>query len=191
MVSLKILRCTLRQRRQALSQLEQQQASVALIKNIKTAKLLKYFKHIALYFPCNGEISLLFLLKYLNTHNKIIYLPILKGKKMYFVRYESGQRLKKNRFGIPEPVQQFQKIHPSILNVVLTPLLAFDDQGNRLGMGGGFYDRCFGYLAYRRNKKPLLWGVAYEWQKVLHLSTEWWDIPLHGAITDQGIYYFL
>jgi 5-formyltetrahydrofolate cyclo-ligase len=183
-----LLRRTIRQRRRALSQIEQRQASSFLVHNIKRENFLKRFKHIAIYFPCNGEISLLVLLDYLKKRNKIIYLPIIKRKKMYFMRYEG--KLKKNRFNIPEPAQRFKKIHPSILNVVFTPLLAFDDRGNRLGMGGGFYDRCFHYLNHRRNKKPLLYGVAYDWQRVSHLNVESWDIPLHGVITDREVYRF-
>jgi len=182
-----LLRRTIRQRRRALSQIEQRQASFLLIHNIKRENFLKRFKHIAIYFPCNGEISLLGLLNKVKK-NKIIYLPIIKRKKMYFMRYEG--KLKKNRFNIPEPAQRFKKIHPSILNVVFTPLLAFDDRGNRLGMGGGFYDRCFHYLNHRRNKKPLLYGVAYDWQQVSTLNPNSWDIPLNKVITDQRIYHF-
>jgi 5-formyltetrahydrofolate cyclo-ligase len=182
------LRRTIRQRRRALSQLEQRRASSFLIHNIKKEHFLKRFKHIAIYFPCNGEISLLPLLDYLKKYNKIIYLPILKKNKMYFMRYEG--KLKKNRFNIPEPAQQFKKIHPSVLNVVFTPLLAFDDQGNRLGMGGGFYDRCFNYLSFRSHKKPLLYGVAYDWQRISTLNPSSWDIPLQKVITDQRIYHF-
>lgn len=183
-----LLRRTIRERRRALSQLEQRRASSFLIHNIKKENLLKRFKNIAIYFPCKGEISLLPLLKYFKKHNKIIYLPILKKNKMYFMRYDG--KLKNNRFGIPEPAQTFKKIHPIVLNVVFTPLLAFDDRGNRLGMGGGFYDRCFNYLSFRHHKKPLLYGVAYDWQQVSTLNPNNWDIPLHKVITDQRIYSF-
>lgn len=182
------LRRTIRQRRRALSQLKQQQASFSLVQNIKKLPELKRFKRFAIYYPCNGEISLLSLLTHLKKYNKIIYLPILKGKKMYFMRYEG--KLKKNRFNIPEPAQQFKKIHPLVLDVVFTPLLAFDERGNRLGMGGGFYDRCFQYLSFRNNKKPLLYGVAYDWQRISNLTPNCWDIPLHKVITDQRIYHF-
>ena len=183
-----LLRRTIRQRRRALSPLEQRRSSFALIHNIKKLPELKRFKRFAIYFPCKGEISLLPLLSYSKKHNKIIYLSIIKRKKMYFMRYEG--KLKKNHFKIPEPAQSFQKTHPFVLNIVFTPLLAFDDQGNRLGMGGGFYDRCFEFLRFRNHKKPLLYGVAYEWQKVSTLIPNSWDIPLQKVITDQRIYDF-
>ncbi|MEY3220704.1 MAG: hypothetical protein RIT27_2061 [Pseudomonadota bacterium] len=184
------LRRMMRQRRRALSQTEQQLASFSLTKQIKQSGLLRRFKRVALYWTTDNEISLLPLLKYLSKHHRKIYLPILLGKKMYFMRYKIGQPLKKNRFNIPEPNGRFQPIYPTVLDSVLMPLVAFDQQGNRLGMGGGFYDRYFEYLHYRRNKKPILWGVAYEWQRVEHLNTQWWDIPLQGVITDKGIYRF-
>jgi len=171
-----------------LSQTEQRRSSVALIHRLKKERLFKRYKRIAIYYPHKGEISLLHFLSFSKKYNKIIYLPIIKRKRMYFMRYEG--KLKKNRFGIPEPAQRFQKNHPSILNIVLTPLLAFDNRGTRLGMGGGFYDRCFNYLSFCNNKKPLLWGVAYDWQQVSSLEANGWDIPLNKVITDQGIYCF-
>ena len=82
----KKLRQAIRQRRRALSQLEQQQASFYLVQNIRKLPELKRFKRFAIYFPCNGEISLLSLLDYFKKHNKITYLPIIKRKKMYFMR---------------------------------------------------------------------------------------------------------
>jgi len=184
-----LLRRMIRQRRRALSKIEQQRASFALIKHIKQHHLLRHSRHIAIYLPCNGEISLLPFLKNL-TKNHQIFLPIIKRKKMYFMRYVVGQSLKKNRFNIPEPIGRFQPIYPAVLNLVFTPLVAFDDRGQRLGMGGGFYDRCFEYLRHRKHKKPALWGIAYDWQRVEHLNVQWWDIPLHGVITDKRIYYF-
>lgn len=182
------LRRTLRQRRQTLSQLAQRRASFAVIYNIKKLPEIKRFKRFAIYFPCKGEISLLPLLNYFKRHNKVVFLPILKGKKMHFMRYEG--KLKKNRFKIPEPAQAFQKVHPIVLNIIFTPLLGFDDRGNRLGMGGGFYDRCFEFLRFRKHKKPLLYGVAYDWQRIPTFTPNPWDLPLQKVITDHRIYCF-
>ncbi len=75
------------------------------------------------------------------------------------------------------------------LDLVLLPLVGFDEQGGRLGMGGGFYDRSLAYLARRKNgHKPTLIGLAHECQKVDRLALASWDIPLAGTVTDAGWY---
>jgi 5-formyltetrahydrofolate cyclo-ligase len=69
------------------------------------------------------------------------------------------------------------------------PLVAFDEQGNRLGMGGGFYDRTLAYLKYRQHRrKPVLAGLAHEIQKIGQLTTQSWDIPLDCIITENKLY---
>ena len=93
-----------------------------------------------------------------------------------------------NYFGIPEPdISPRKRCPPRALDVVLMPLVAFDESGNRLGMGGGFYDQTFSYKSRAANvSKPLLIGVAYEFQRVDLLPTNWWDIGLDGIVTENG-----
>lgn len=75
------------------------------------------------------------------------------------------------------------------LDLVLLPLVGFDDAGGRLGMGGGFYDRSLAYLARRQNwRKPTLLGLAHECQKVDRLAQASWDVPLAGTVTDKQWY---
>jgi 5-formyltetrahydrofolate cyclo-ligase len=82
-----------------------------------------------------------------------------------FSIYEPDDVLKKNRFGILEPEINFKKIIPAwALDIVFTPLIAFDSEGNRLGMGGGFYDRTFSFLHNSKRSHPHLIGLAYEFQ---------------------------
>jgi len=108
---------------------------------------------------------------------------------MHFAKYSNGQTLSKNRFGIPEPSRKVSGALPTfLLSTVLVPLVAFDLEGNRLGMGGGFYDRLFDRKRVKR--KPRLIGIAYEFQRVSHLPTESWDIPLDGVITEKSFYRF-
>jgi 5-formyltetrahydrofolate cyclo-ligase len=77
------------------------------------------------------------------------------------------------------------------LDLILTPLVAFDDQGNRLGMGGGFYDRTLAYLGRRKHwKKPRLIGTAHAFQQVARLPHESWDVPLHGVVTEKALLSF-
>ncbi len=70
------------------------------------------------------------------------------------------------------------------------PLVAFDEHGNRVGMGGGFYDRTLAYLQHRQFwKKPTLLGLAHELQKVARIESQRWDIPLDGIITEKKHYH--
>jgi 5-formyltetrahydrofolate cyclo-ligase len=107
-----------------------------------------------------------------------------------FAPWRSGDGLATNRFGIPEPdVPEGAWLRPEEMHVVLVPLLAFDAAGNRLGTGGGFYDRSF---AFRRTAPapPLLVGVGYGFQRVGSLPAEAWDVPLDAALTDEGAWHF-
>ena len=75
------------------------------------------------------------------------------------------------------------------LDLILAPLVGFDTHGNRLGMGGGYYDRTFAYLKHRLHwQKPRLIGLAYELQRVADLANHAWDVPLQSVVTEQHIY---
>ena len=109
---------------------------------------------------------------------------------MRMQRLLPGERLQRNRFGIAEPRPNRARQRPLwALDLLLLPLVGFDEQGGRLGMGGGFYDRS---LAYRQRRThllgPRLFGLAHECQKVACLPLASWDIPLHGVITAQRRY---
>ncbi len=96
--------------------------------------------------------------------------------------------MRKNNFGIAEPGDR-GRILTAELDVVLVPLVGFDDAGNRLGMGGGFYDRHFSFLRSRTHfRRPRLIGVAYEMQRLPKLPTDPWDVPLWAVVTDRGIH---
>jgi 5-formyltetrahydrofolate cyclo-ligase len=94
-----------------------------------------------------------------------------------------------NRFKIPEP--RFEKnrlIAPELLDLVITPLLAFDGKGHRIGMGAGFYDRTFSFLNRSpRPSKPLLCGLAYAFQQVADTEPEGWDVSLDYVVTEEGV----
>ena len=97
-----------------------------------------------------------------------------------------------NRFGIPEPdiAVEGWKLAQS-LDLILAPLVAFDDTGNRVGMGGGFYDNSLKHLKPPRSWiRPRILGLAHEIQRVGSIQRNAWDIPLHGAVTDRQIYNF-
>lgn len=97
--------------------------------------------------------------------------------------------MKPNQYGISEPdIPISHQLKPIELDIVLMPLVAFDLNGNRLGMGGGFYDRSFSFLMRRKsNKKPRLIGVAYDFQEIETLDSDSWDVPLDAVVTESRL----
>ena len=105
-----------------------------------------------------------------------------------FRRYRPGEKLVANRFGIPEPPhRRGNTLSAKQLDVIFLPLVGFDAAGNRLGMGGGFYDRTLSQLPARN--RPLLAGLAHDVQRVDKLPVQRWDIPLDAVVTDRRIYW--
>lgn len=196
MASRNTLRKQVRARRQQLSIPEQQTAARQLTQNLCSLPIFQRSQHIAFYLANDGEIHLDNVIETAWKRGKHCYLPVLRGnsdKRLWFARYEPGDKLICNRFMIPEPdVPSRHLIHAWSLDLLLLPLVAFDNKGNRLGMGGGYYDRTLAYLTRRQVwKKPSLFGVAHEFQKTTApLSTQDWDIPLDAAVTDQRHYQF-
>ena len=140
-------------------------------------------KNIALYFSFDGEISTKALIQSLWMQNKNVYLPVLHPftqHHLLFLRYLPDTPMKKNQFGIWEPKLNVQNVLPlDELDILFTPLVAFDKQGNRLGMGGGFYDRT---LQNWQDKSFIPVGLAHQCQQVENLPTEHWDVPLFDIL---------
>lgn len=108
---------------------------------------------------------------------------------MHFARFRTGDRLRRNRFGIYQPsAGRATHISPKRIDMVLAPLVGFDDTGRRLGMGGGYYDRCFQFLLNSRRTRPCLVGIAFECQRIADFGTADWDVPLKLVITEDNVY---
>ncbi|MBK5409385.1 5-formyltetrahydrofolate cyclo-ligase [Pseudomonas sp. TH34] len=187
------LRRMLRKARRALTPSEQRQAALGLYRQLAQHPLFRRAKHISLYLPTDGEIDPRLLLRAAQRRGKATYLPVLSAwprTKMVFQRVRPGEKLSPNRFRILEPqvnVSRQRKVWA--LDLVLLPLVGFDDVGGRLGMGGGFYDRSLAYMARRKSwRKPTLLGLAHECQKVERLAQASWDVPLEGTVTDKDWY---
>ena len=144
---------------------------------------------IAVYFAVNGEISLDLVIDHALAQGKQIYLPNLDQKRLRFSPYFRQQKMRINKFRLPEPdVGGEEMLEPEALDLVLAPLVVFDADGNRIGMGGGFYDRSFAFRKDATSTSPVLIGVAHELQKVEQLIPESWDVQLDIVVTDQAIY---
>lgn len=122
---------------------------------------------------------------------KKVFLPVLAPLKdqLYFAPYKPDSKMTTNRFGIIEPdCRPDDWLSARQLSLIFLPLVAFDKSGNRLGMGGGFYDRSLAYLRYRNvSKKPHLIGLAHELQQLENIHREKWDIPIDQIITEKRV----
>lgn len=186
------LRKTLRARRRSLTPRQQTQAAEQLLQQLKRQPLFLRSQRIAFYLPNDGEIDPRPLIREAWRRGKQCYLPVLApGKeknRLWFVRHTPTTPLIKNRFGIPEPRALFrQRVLTRQLDVVFLPLVGFDRQGGRMGMGGGFYDRSFAFKHTTTTHKPYLVGLAHHCQQVEQLQLAHWDIPLCAVATDREI----
>lgn len=189
--SRQLLRQSIRQQRNQLSTAQQRQHARALARQFQGYRTFQNAQHIGAYLANNGEIDLTFLIKNLWKQRHKCYLPRLhhqQARQMDFIRYQPNSRLLPNRFGILEPCNQKHQIALKKLDIVLVPLVAFDAYGNRLGMGGGYYDHTFRHYKQRFNRQaPKLIGVAHSFQQVAQLTAYHWDIPLDAIITEKAI----
>lgn len=188
------IRQRMREQRRTMSKPEQQQRALQLSAMLIHSRFFTHSQHIAMYLANDGEINPHWLIEAAWQQDKRCYLPVLglrPGNRLWFIPYDPDSTLVHNRFGIPEPVharrQRLLKAHS--LDLILMPLVAFDQQGNRLGMGGGFYDRTLSFLRQRHSwRKPRLIGLAYEFQRVDRLPSQEWDVPLDAIVTEDRIY---
>ena len=185
----------LRHRRLTLSHQEHRERSDATCRRIIGQSVYRKSRRIALYLPADGEIDTHAIVQHAWALHKQVYLPVLTpflDNRLWFARYEPQTRLVSNRFGIAEPEYiHRQRVAAHALDLVLTPLVGFDKKGNRLGMGGGFYDRSFAFLHHRRVwQKPRLVGLAYEFQQLPSLPAHPWDVPLTAVATETDWHVF-
>ncbi len=140
------------------------------------------FKRLGGYYPCNYEIDDLKILNFLQKKNIDISLPkIDKNNQMDFFKWSIEDPLKINKYGIAEPIS-LKKVYP---NLIFVPLLAYDASLNRLGYGGGFYDRYFQKI--KNFKKILKIGLAFSYQELKKIPINRYDKKLDYIITEKEI----
>ena len=131
------------------------------------------------YYPYNYEVDAIKILEDFEKKDYLISLPKIKKKfQMNFFKWSTKDPLTINKFGIPEPISD-KVLYPSIL---LVPLVAFDKHLNRIGYGGGFYDRYIKKI--KKSKKIITIGLAYSFQKVKKIPINKYDIKLDFILTD-------
>jgi len=189
------LRHELRERRQELSAPEQTHAAHQLVAHLVATRLVRVSRRIAVYLPNDGEIDPVPFMARLWKMNKTCYLPILsrlQHDRLWFAPFTQKTPLAANRYGILEPVAPARTwVRAQELDLILMPLVGFDTHGNRLGMGGGFYDKSLAFLRERRLwRKPHLIGLAHDFQRVKKIDACAWDVPLQAVATDRTVYQF-
>ncbi|HSW92875.1 MAG TPA: 5-formyltetrahydrofolate cyclo-ligase [Gammaproteobacteria bacterium] len=174
-------------RRQNMSSSDQKRAANEAAHILQETAFFKRAQHIACYYPIQHEFDCLPLIELIWRAQKKCYLPVLSDDSLDFFLYEKNTTLQPNRYQIPEPVTD-KKIALDQLDIVLLPLVGFDETGNRLGMGAGYYDRTFHQNTAL--KKPFLLGLGYEVQQVSELPKAVWDVPLDGVLTEKNMRTF-
>jgi len=195
MMTPQLLRREIRRLRQSLTPREQQLHSKAAARVFHHSPLFLKCHRIAIYLVNDGELDPRLIGEQAFSAGKKLFLPVLRPnthRSLWFASYTPGEKLITNAFGIPEPdIRKNKIIAPWALDLILMPLVAFDPKGNRLGMGGGYYDRTLNYLQHRRHwRRPHLVGLAHELQRVAHINRNPWDIPMHGVLTEKRYYTF-
>ena len=185
------IRTSIRYKRLSLSQSFQEQAAQQLVIQLSTHPKVNNANHVAIYLTNNGELNTTPFIKWCWVHNIKTYLPVIhpfsKGN-LLFLEYNSSTEMKTNQYGILEPKLDVRNIRlPHTIDIIFTPLVAFDLLGSRLGMGGGFYDRTLQHWfpQYKLNNATLPYpiGLAHECQQVNYIPTENWDIPIPEIVT--------
>ena len=169
-----------------LSQQQQLQASVALAQQIAIHPLIPQAKRVAIYLANDGELDTSAAIEWFWAKNIAVCLPILhpfSPGHLLFMDYSADTLMRANRFGIMEPsLACHQIVHKKEIDVIFTPLVAFDASGNRLGMGGGFYDRTLEqWQQHKLGPYPI--GIAHDCQEYPAIPTEVWDVPLPELLT--------
>lgn len=183
------IRRDIRELRRSLSPEQQAIAAQRLAHSALTYPPVQQAKRIAIFLSVDGELETRPLIRNLWQQNKQVYLPTLHPfsyRQLLFFRYTPETMLSPGRLRIPEPALDIRYLAPlSTLDVMLVPLVAFDQRGQRLGMGGGFYDRILQNWQ-RHGFLPV--GLAHDCQQVESLPTANWDIPLPAILTPSRLW---
>jgi 5-formyltetrahydrofolate cyclo-ligase len=186
------LRNQIRKKRNSLTVEQQNTASHHLNINFFQHINLPENARIGCYLSNDGELDTSLLIQSLWDRSKQVFLPIIhpfNKHNLLFQRYENSSPMKSNRYGILEPKLDCSAVSPvSALDILLLPLVAFDSKGNRMGMGGGFYDRTLARYYREHWSQPRLIGLAHDCQQVSQLPTAAWDVPLQAILTPTTFY---
>lgn len=188
------VRQRLREKRKQLTHKSIQQAANQVATQCITLPEFLNAQTIAYYIAQENELDPSPLIDIAYTQNKQLYLPATvvndDDKLLQFYAHNKGARLITNEFGIQEPQTNGRApVNIGDIDIVFVPLVGFDKHRNRLGRGAGFYDQTFAFINDNpTTKRPVLIGLAYEFQQIEDLEPAEWDVPLDKVITEQQVY---
>ncbi len=179
----------------ALTPSQRRDAETRVLHRLASWQTMRNARDVACYLAVNAEFPTLRLIHWLWRQGKRVYLPVLhtldSHHDLIFQRFAPHTRLRRNRLRIREPVPNpRERVPAKAFDLVIAPLVGFDAAGNRLGMGGGYYDRSFEFLSRPGQGRPFLLGLAFATQHTESINAEAWDIPLNGVVTEQGLTIF-
>ena len=172
--------------RRAMPAEKRASASDIICKNVTSSREFLSASLIACYLPMHDEVDTRLIIERAWRANKCVFVPITRNNgEMFFREIRPDTTLLRNQMTIWEP-QSGDFISPRELQLVITPTVAFDKCGQRIGMGGGYYDRCFSFLRHRKCWiKPKLAGVAFKCQEIEEITPNTWDIRLYQIFSEE------
>jgi 5-formyltetrahydrofolate cyclo-ligase len=188
-IDLKQIRQQIRESRGAIPKNYAVQASYKFSERFQELDSYQAAKCIAGYVPFEGEADPLPLMDRAIQEGKQVFVPVIvaKASPLKFAPWTRSVSTKKNRMGIEEPdIPANSLVSANELEFVITPLVAFDERCNRIGVGGGYYDRSFEFLrdVKSEDRKTVLVGMAYEMQFIDEIENQEWDVRLDGVVTE-------
>ncbi|WP_448549204.1 5-formyltetrahydrofolate cyclo-ligase [Thalassotalea fusca] len=198
-VSRQSLRHMVRQKRRGLSSQVQQEAAAALNMRLQQQSRIQHASTVAIYLTNDGELDTTPFIDWCWQQNKTVCLPRIhpfNPHHLLFLKYQAHSKMLPNQYGIPEPQLNCLDVVPlEDIDIIFTPLVAFDKDGARLGMGGGFYDRTLSrwFQSFKEDENTSLWpiGLAHDCQLVEEIPTEHWDVPIPEIYTPSKHYQFI
>jgi 5-formyltetrahydrofolate cyclo-ligase len=192
MIPPKKQRLRLRAARRSLTGRARRTAESVIIDRILRLTAFRRARIVACYMPFDGEVDLRPLMYDLQPAGKSYCIPAVSrshSRQMRFLSYRPGEHLVKNRFGVGEPLTVGSSIVPSsAIDVALMPVVGFDKEGSRIGMGAGYYDRFFGRYGAASYRHARLVGIAFDRQRLPRIERRDWDVPLDMVVTERCVY---
>ena len=174
----------MRARRRALSSITVREHSQAVVRLLQSRLDTCETDLVACYFADDHEIDLSSYIESLLERKIRMCMPVVRGREMYFSEFDGNTKTEKKRWGIREPTQ-LCIVEPWTIDILLAPVVAYSPQGERLGRGGGYYDRALRYC-----ERALYVGVAHSCQRSKAIKSHKGDIPLDAVVTEQGAQVF-
>lgn len=172
--------------RQNLTVAERRQASEIIAKSVVSSPWFRRSENIACYISTDHEVDTSSIIARAWAMKKSVFAPVLgKKNQLRFRELSDKSTLKRDHFDLWQPVDG-EFIPPGRLDVVIAPLVCFDRDNNRIGMGGGYFDRTFSFLKDRKYlHHPKLVGLGFDCQKIEKIPANPWDVRLFAVVTNE------